>query len=265
MNRRSEQSENKYKKNPKRPDDVASKGRWISQLNRKRTIALITAAIVLASGIIVAYEMQLQGSGRNFRSGTSPGNSALPNSIGDFSKESGASYSPVGNINVLFIGSQACPFCAAESWSIYLALSSLGGKWTDLSFIYSNRSDIFPDTPGLNFANATYSGGGITFHGYEISNRNWTPYQKLNNTNDALFNQYDQKNDIPFMLIGGVYGHTGSSYPPSILANVTGGTVMQWLKGGVDNSITEHIANESKVISQVISQLQGDSGSQSAA
>jgi len=63
--------------------------------------------------------------------------------IGDFTLVSNSILSEYGKIVILFIGAEACPFCAAESWSIVSALSKYG-TWNGLSPIISNATDSIP-------------------------------------------------------------------------------------------------------------------------
>lgn len=175
----------------------------------------------------------------------------LPLSIGDFTKVASNTYLPDGKVPVMFIGSQACPYCAAESWSIYLALESFG-TFGSLSYLYSNASDSYPDTPGIDFMNATYQSSSVAFFCYYTTNRNWQPLQPLNATDQALMSKYDSTGHIPFILIGNVYLRIGASYSPSILSHLTGSQVMSMLESGGVLQTTGEIVNESATVKQVV-------------
>ena len=221
--------------------------------NIKILLAILIGIVVILS-VVLVFEYQ-NISGKYYFKNNRNTNS-LPTSIGDFSKVSGSQYFINGKIPVLFVGSLACPYCAQVSWTIYYALHSSGGSWSGLAFDYSNVSDKYPNTPGLNFANASYSNSKVSFQGYEISNRNWQPYQTLNSTNDAFFNQYDSAGNIPFILIGGIYAHIGETFVPSILNNITGQNIIGWLDSGTNNTVTDNIVNESRIVLDVIQALQ---------
>ena len=74
--------------------------------------------------------------------------------IGDFTLVSNAPLKGGGKMVVLFIGSEACPFCAAESWSIVTALRQYG-SWSGLDHVISNSSEYIPDVPGYGSATAS--------------------------------------------------------------------------------------------------------------
>lgn len=223
---------------------------------RRRVLAI---AAILVAAIVVSialYELEFS------QKRTPAGNSIsgyYPSLLDGFSKISASPTTIDGKIPFLFIGSMACPHCAEMSWSVYSALKLVGGTWNSLGYIYSNATDQYPNTPGLSFANATYYSSAIAFLGYEISNRQWEPYQTLNNTNQALFSEYDPSGGIPFILIGGMYLHIGDFYLPSILANTTANAIMSWLSGGTSNTITENIHNVSANITNVITELENHS------
>ncbi len=257
MSRSRNQRMNRYDnigwKSDKKPGNLNS-NRIVDKIfakNRKAVVVVLSVVVIVAVSV-TAIELwdYHYNTGRTYGNGGNT--SSLPKEIGDFSRVSSHIIVMGGKIPIFFFGSMACPYCAEESWSIYVSLKVFGGNWNALQYIYSNSSDIYPNTPGLSFANSSFSDSRITFYGYEMSNRNWLPYQTLNASDDALFNQYDPNNNIPFILIGGMYLHIGDSFPPSTLTNCTGNTIMKWLDNGVNNTITEHIVNESNVILAVI-------------
>src|SRR5438874_585634 len=55
-----------------------------------------------------------------------------------------------GKPEVLYIGDEYCPYCAAERWAMAVALSKFG-TFTGLRGIRSSSSDAFPSTPTLTF------------------------------------------------------------------------------------------------------------------
>lgn len=221
--------------------------------NRPAIAVLISVMIVFAIYFVVMEAGLFNHVGMSKNSAE---DSSLPTNVGDFKRVTITPTYVNGKVPVLFIGSEACPYCMAESWSVYSALKNLGGIWSGVEFNFSNLTSDFPNTPGLTFANATLSDSSVAFYEYEISNRNWQPYQTLNSTNDALFNKYDPTNDIPFIMIGGVYVHVGDSYSPATLTNISPYVIMNYLKNNISNSVTNEIHNESNVITEVIKTIQ---------
>ena len=66
--------------------------------------------------------------------------------LADFKLVSGNRMIQSGRIVVLFVGAEACPYCAAESWSIVASLGQYG-IWKGLSPIISNKTDSIPSFP----------------------------------------------------------------------------------------------------------------------
>ncbi len=247
-------SRNRRKKQIAMTRAIASARRQKRQI--MPAIAVILVAVIILS--VALYEIYLSPGGL-------PGGGAqytYPSSVAGFSKVASSPDRLEGKITVLYIGSMACSHCAEMSWSIYSSLESSGGSWSGLSYIYSNATDSYPDTPGLSFANASYSSSTVAFSGYEISNGNWQPYQSLNSMDQALFSRYDSSQGIPFILIGGMYLHIGDFYPPSVLKNTSGSTIMLWLSHDTTNAITDNIQNASANITSVITELENHPATQ---
>jgi hypothetical protein len=67
-----------------------------------------------------------------------------------------------GKPEVLFIGGEYCPFCAAERWALAAALSR-SGTLSGLSLIHSSPTDVYANTPTLSFAKASYTSKYLAF------------------------------------------------------------------------------------------------------
>ncbi len=143
-----------------------------------------------------------------------------PKSLGYFSLVSDHVIESNGKIVILYIGAEACPFCAAESWSIVEALQAFG-TFEGLTQSVSNATDGIPSVPGYSFVNASLISSSITFWEIEETGSSWTQtLQTPNSTEDSLFKLYDRNGSIPFLLIGGVYLLLGSEVSPLPMANM---------------------------------------------
>ncbi|MCL4450270.1 MAG: DUF929 domain-containing protein [Candidatus Thermoplasmatota archaeon] len=171
-------------------------------------------------------------------------------SIGDFNLVSSSPTIYNGKIVVLFIGSEACPFCAAESWSLVSALQQYG-PLTGLTQIISNSSESIPNVPGYGLANASYHSNDISFWEVETTTTSWNhKLQSPNSTEQSLFKHYDPNGNIPFLLIGGLYLHVGSAVSPELMANM-GWTQCQneiSAPGMLHNQIQDEVGNITNVI-----------------
>jgi hypothetical protein len=141
-----------------------------------------------------------------------------------------------GKPEILYIGAEYCPFCAAQRWSMIVALSRFG-TFTGLSTVHSSSTDSYPNTPTWTFHGSTYTSQYITFVPVETltnerqgnsSNTN-TPYVTLDNPTSAentLMATYDPGNPsqglggaIPFIDLGNKYVQVGNlpPYGPQLL------------------------------------------------
>lgn len=132
-----------------------------------------------------------------------------------------------GKPEFLYIGAEWCPFCAAERWSIIVALSKFG-TFSGLEYMLSSASDQPPSVPTLSFARATFTSPYVAFVGVETQDRDRNNLQTLTSGQQALQDQLDPGRGVPFIDIGGIYVihapstaptiHSGSQYDPGILA-----------------------------------------------
>jgi len=134
-----------------------------------------------------------------------------------------------GKPQVVYIGAEYCPYCAAERWAMAVALSRFG-TFSGLRGIHSSSSDAFPSTPTLTFYKTGYNSKYLVFTPVETTteDRN-TPLQKTTAQQQALLNKYDappyvsQQNAgaIPFIDFGNKYLISGASYNPAVLQGKT--------------------------------------------
>jgi thiol-disulfide isomerase/thioredoxin len=130
-----------------------------------------------------------------------------------------------GKPEVLYIGAEYCPYCAAERWAMAVALSKFG-TFTGLHGIHSSSSDVPPSIPTLTFYKTGYTSKYLVFTPVETTteDRN-TPLQKTTAAQQALLNKYDappyvsqgSTGAIPFVDFGNKFLVSGASYNPAVL------------------------------------------------
>jgi hypothetical protein len=137
-----------------------------------------------------------------------------------------------GKPEVLYVGAEYCPYCAAERWPVVVALSRFG-TWTGLSGTSSGATDVFPNTPTLSFHGATFTSDYLTFKGYEtqtnkIVDGQYAPLDKLPSADQRIFDTYNKPpyiagtaGGIPFIDIAGKYVSSGATYGPETLGGET--------------------------------------------
>ncbi len=133
-----------------------------------------------------------------------------------------------GKPEVLYMGAEYCPYCAAERWAMAVALSKFG-TFANLHGIHSSSTDIYPSTPTLTFYKSSYSSKYISFSSVE----EYTPTDKIlqipTAAQQALIGKYDYPpyissvngGAIPFVDFGGKYLIHGAEYDPQVLHGLT--------------------------------------------
>src|SRR5215469_7449926 len=150
-----------------------------------------------------------------------------------FATVNGTALTSNGKPELLFLGGEYCPYCAAERWSMVNALSRFG-TFTGLTTTHSSTSDVYPNTPTLTFYKSTYKSNYLTFTPVELytnervgnSNNQNTPYvtlQTATSAQGALEQAYDPSGAIPFLDFGNKYIEVGNLSPlsPSMLTGKT--------------------------------------------
>ena len=130
-----------------------------------------------------------------------------------------------GKPQVLYIGADFCPFCAAERWSLVAALSKFG-TFTHLGQTTSASGDVYPNSPTFSFYGSTYTSRYLTFTPVETTTNQensaqtgYVPLQTPTPAQNALWKTLDPNQSIPFVDLGGRWLLSTSSLSPSNLSN----------------------------------------------
>jgi thiol-disulfide isomerase/thioredoxin len=124
-----------------------------------------------------------------------------------------------GKPEMLYIGAEYCPYCAAERWSMVVALSRFG-TFSNLHFIRSTSNDVYSNTSTLTFYKSSYTSKYLTFRPLETSTVDNKPLQKASPAEAALLQKYGQ-GSFPFVDIDGKYIVSGAQYLPSVLGTTS--------------------------------------------
>jgi hypothetical protein len=230
---------------PRRPSPPPRRQPWL-QRNRGPVLGAIGLVIVVVAAIIFALKAR-SGGGSPTVAATQP---AAASVVAAVTRIPQATYDAVGlgsanatlkGINapalvsngkpeVLYVGGQFCPFCAAERWSLVAALSRFGA-FSGLNTTRSSSSDVYPSTATFSFDGSTYSSQYLAFTPVEeFSNQpstsgGYTILQPLTSDQQKLVATYDappyltSAGSIPFVDFGGKYALQGATYSPGVLAN----------------------------------------------
>jgi hypothetical protein len=125
-----------------------------------------------------------------------------------------------GKPEVLYIGAEYCPYCAAERWAMVTALSRFG-TFSGLETTASSSKDVFPSTVTLSFLHATYTSDYITFTTKETQDRAKKALQTMTSAEEATFSAIAPGGGIPFLDVANKYFINGAQYDPGVLKGLT--------------------------------------------
>ena len=239
----------------------------VRRARRRRTIATTVIVAVLMVSIVIAAILftghprppsgligapistalynQLSGVADSTLVTVGPGQGITP-----LRSESGPLLTSGGKPEILYIGAEYCPYCAAERWSLVVALSKFG-SFSGLTYMQSADSpEIYPGTSTLSFHTATYTSSYVSFISVETQDRNHAPLQSTTSQEQSLLNQYDPQGAIPFVDVANlnVTYNGGSQFSPGILSGMNwtqigsqldnpGSSIAQAVDGAANNLI----------------------------
>jgi hypothetical protein len=178
------------------------------------------------------------------------------NSGGDFLK--GSDGKPI----FLYAGAEYCPFCAAERWSMIMALNRFG-SFSGLKQTKSSSRDNNPDTPTFTFVDARYTSKYLTFSSVELQDRASPPntLQTPTAQQNQVINKYNSPQyfgqnagGIPFISVANQYITNGSGYVPDVLGNETWDSIATTHLSNPNDEVTKDIVGNANYITAAICQ-----------
>ena len=161
---------------------------------------------------------------------------------------------PQGRPELLYIGAEFCPFCAAQRWSLAIVLArfgTLGG----VGLTTSSSSDVFPDTATLTFAHSSYASSYIEFAEVEETDRNRNPLQSPTADQQRLFDQLNSRRSIPFTDYGSRWVTIGSGYQPDVLQGMTWQQIADQLQNNPQGPAASRILGNANWMTGAVCQL----------
>ena len=158
----------------------------------------------------------------------------------------GTSLTSNGKPEMLYMGAEYCPYCAAERWAMVVALSRFG-TFSGLHTTHSGNitGEVFPNTPSLTFYKSTYTSKYLTFTPVEMqtnvpdsTGQSYTNLQTPTAAQQSLLKKYDappyvpstSQGAIPFIDFGNKYMLSGATYSPQVLQGKTWSQIAAALK-----------------------------------
>jgi hypothetical protein len=167
-----------------------------------------------------------------------------------------------GKPTIVFVSEESCPFCAAERWSLAVALSHFG-TWSGLGIIHSSATDVYPNTATLSFRNAHYTSTKLTLRTTELADSAGHPLQSQTALDTDVIRHYDvppyvnsadQSGAVPFLDIANQYVVAGAQYNPQILAGLSAAQIAAQLRNP-SSPVAQAIDASAQVIITHINQV----------
>jgi thiol-disulfide isomerase/thioredoxin len=179
-----------------------------------------------------------------------------------------------GHPEMLYMGAEYCPYCAAERWPMIVALSRFG-TFTGLQTIHSAAHDGSgiaepnPNTPTWTFVHAKFTSNYLTFTPVEMETNipdpttgDYTTLETPTKAEDALIDKYDappyvsqeSEGAIPFVDFGNQYMISGASYDSSTFPSMTWAQIASDLKNP-SNSVAKSVDGTANYMTAAICKL----------
>jgi hypothetical protein len=278
--RQKERASSKYTAKKAASERLAAERAAQRRAARKRNILVVGSSIVAVIAVVaVIIVVAVNGSGSGKSGDSATGNAVVPASAavtdalvnvpatadnlnfnklvsGPPSKISGSALTGKDGLpQVLYVGAEFCPYCAATRWPLAVALGRFG-TFTDLKTTYSADDDSAgPHTPTLSFQGATYSSPYLDFVGVEHADGVGNPLEPLTDEQDKLFSSIGGSS-YPFIDFGGVWMQRGASFDPKDLGGMTPDQVAQEI-GDTSSDVGKTIQAGADVFTAIICQMNG--------
>ncbi len=251
-----------------RREKIAAQRAAARRAEQRRRILIASGSVVVVLAIVVAFiVIKLNSSPAADNSPNGPTGAALASvvtnvtsvpastldTVGDGNgaftgkiqtiKPAGAPLTTNGKPEMLYMGAEYCPYCAAARWAMIVALSRFG-TFSGLQTIHSaaangaGQAEPDPNTPTWTFVHSTYTSKYLTFTPVELQTNipdtasgTYTNLQTPTNAQQALLNKYDaapytsEAGAIPFIDFGNKYLSIGSPYNPGVLSGLSWSTI----------------------------------------
>jgi thiol-disulfide isomerase/thioredoxin len=142
-----------------------------------------------------------------------------------------------GKPEVLYMGAEYCPYCAATRWPLVVALSRFG-TFSGLKATHSSSTDVYPNTATFSFYGSSYKSKYLSFVPVEMNknkavNGTYPTLQVPTKQQAGLLAKYDSppyvpqadQDGIPFIDFANQYLLSGTLYNPQVLQGLSMGTI----------------------------------------
>src|SRR5258707_5986927 len=173
---------------------------------------------------------------------------------------SGTRLTSGGKPQMLYIGAEFCPYCAAMRWSMAVALSRFGTLGPLTGIHSAPAPEVFPNTATLTFRAQKYSSPYLTFTAIEHQKVNHQTLQPVSKAQEALWVKYgstSQGPGYPFIDFGNKTVITGPLFTPQVLQGLTWAQVASKLKNPND-PVAQAVDGAANYVTASICKMTGD-------
>ena len=216
------------------------------------------ASVVLIIGIAVIGFFALNSgsvTGKATASNTTKELTSPSKTLGNYYQYSNQDSSVDGKVRVLFIGAEFCPFCAAQRWPLVESLKEFGQFGELRGTTSAEIKDMPSNLATYHLVGLDYKSNYVRFDHKEIQDRNFNELEKLSDEEASVFNKYNSKGDIPFLMIAGkkgVYVQISSGYSPGTLSGLSFSDIKSDLENNKDTQVSRSINQETNLITALI-------------
>jgi Domain of unknown function (DUF929) len=173
-----------------------------------------------------------------------------------FTAGSGAALTSGGKPEMLYIGAEYCPYCAAMRWSMAVALSRFG-TLTPLHGIHSSSTDVNPNTATLTFYKTGYHSPYLAFTPVETTTVSKAPLQNPTQAQNAVWAKYEpdpNTRGYPFIAFSNKQVMKGPIYDAGVLQGKSWSQIAAALKNPA-SPIAQSVNGAANYITGAICQM----------
>jgi len=160
-----------------------------------------------------------------------------------------------GRAPLLYLSAEYCPNCAAERWSLIVALSRFG-EFGTLRPMRSMSGELNPNLPTFTCYRSEYASSFVNLVAVESATRDKQPLQQITQEQQSLLKLYDPASTLPFVEVGNRYYAVGSGFDASILRDKSWDQISGALSDAADPT-TNAIVGNANYITAAICQVTG--------
>jgi len=263
-------------------EKIAAQRAAAQRLERRNRLLITGGSILLVLVVVAVFVVVKLSQGSSTPSASSSGRTALPASVVSqvtnvpastldkvgkgavpsftstpLSAASGTTLTNAGKPEMLYIGAEFCPYCAAMRWSMAIALSRFGEFTTPLQGIHSSSTDTDPNTATLTFYKTGYASKYLKFTPVENLTVSHSSLQSLTSEQNALWAKYEpdpNTRGYPFIDFGNKLILKGPIYDPKVLAGKSWSQIAAVLHDP-SSPITQNVAGAANYVTGAICKM----------